>query len=84
MTTGFVYHELYMWHNTGNLAGVMPFGFLVQPYESTEHPETKRRFRNLLDATGLSKELVAIEPREATEEEILRFHTLEHLEKIDR
>ncbi len=31
MSTGFVYHGLYMWHNTGNFAAVMPYGNPVQP-----------------------------------------------------
>lgn len=82
MATGFLYHELYMWHNTGNLAGPMPFGNPVQPYEHSEHPETKRRFRNLLEVSGLLKQLLPLDPRPATEEEILRLHTREHLEKI--
>ncbi|MFK7964903.1 MAG: class II histone deacetylase [Burkholderiaceae bacterium] len=82
MKTGLVYHELYMWHNTGNYAGVMPFGFPVQPYEHVENPDTKRRIRHLLDVSGLSKLLADIEPRKATTEELLRFHTQAHIEKI--
>lgn len=82
MATGFVYHELYMWHNTGSFAGVMPYGKTVQPYEHVENQETKRRFRNLLEVSGLLKQLPTIEPRQATDEEILRFHTIEYLEKI--
>ena len=34
--TGLVWHELYMWHNTGKYAGVMPPGLRVQPYEHSE------------------------------------------------
>ena len=82
MATGFTYHELYMWHHTPNFAGVIPYGNPVQPYEHAENPETKRRFRNLLDVSGLLKDLTLVEPREATDEEILRFHTKEHLENI--
>jgi acetoin utilization deacetylase AcuC-like enzyme len=82
MSTGFVFHELYMWHNTGNFADVMPYGNPVQPYEHAENPETKRRFRNLLDVSGLLKQLTHIEAREATDEEILRYHSREYLEKI--
>ncbi len=59
MATGFVFHELYMWHNTGNFAGPMPFGAPVQPYEHSENPETKRRLRNLLEVSGLLKQLTA-------------------------
>jgi acetoin utilization deacetylase AcuC-like enzyme len=82
MTTGFIYHELYMWHNTGNFAGAIPYGNPVQPGEHAENPETKRRFRNLLDVSGLLKQLTMVEAREATDEEILRFHTKDYLEKI--
>jgi acetoin utilization deacetylase AcuC-like enzyme len=82
MSTGFVFHELYMWHNTGNFAGAVPYGNPVQPYEHAENPETKRRFRNLLDVSGLLKQLSIVEAREATDEEILRFHTKDYLEKI--
>ena len=82
MATGFTYHELYMWHHTPNFAGVIPYGNPVQPYEHAENPETKRRFRNLLDVSGLLNQLSLIEPREASDEEILRFHTKDYYEKI--
>lgn len=80
--TGFVCHELYMWHDTGNYAGPMPYGNPVQPGEHAENPETKRRFRNLLEVAGMNDHLQPIAPRPATEEEILRFHTRRHLENV--
>ena len=80
--TGFVWHEIYMWHNTGNYAGVMPYGNPVQPGTHVENPETKRRFRNLLEVSGLLQQLQPIAAREATEQEILRFHTAQYLERI--
>ncbi len=80
--TGFVYHELYTWHDTGNYAGFMAPGFPLQPGMHNEHPETKRRFKNLLDASGYIDNLHLIKPREATEEEILRFHTVDYLNRV--
>jgi len=80
--TGLVFHELYLWHNTGNYAGVVPFGNPVQPHVHIEEPETKRRIKNLLEVSGLSKSLTAIEPREALPHELLRFHTEIHVENI--
>ncbi|MCB1731316.1 MAG: class II histone deacetylase [Halieaceae bacterium] len=82
MSTGFVFHELYLWHNTGNLAGVMPYGNPVEPYEHVENPDTKRRVRNLMEVTGLLAELMPVAARAATDEEILRVHTKQHLEHI--
>lgn len=84
MPTGFVFHELYLWHNTWNWALVFPPGLTVQPGEHAENPETKRRFKNLLEVSGLMDHLTPIKPRPATEAEILRFHTPAHLEKIRR
>jgi acetoin utilization deacetylase AcuC-like enzyme len=82
MATGFVCHELYMWHNTGSFAGIMPDGNPVQPDAHIEHPETKRRFRNLLEVSGLTESLVAIKPEPATQEQLCRFHTPEHVQRI--
>jgi acetoin utilization deacetylase AcuC-like enzyme len=82
MATGFAFHELYLWHNTWNWALVFPPGLTVQPGEHAENPETKRRFKNLVEVSGLIDHLVPIRPRPATEAEILRFHTPGHLQKI--
>ncbi len=80
--TGFVYHELYQWHDTGNYAGFMQYGFPLQPGMHFEHPETKRRFKNLLDASGYIKQLSIVEPRHATRAELLRFHTAAYLDSV--
>ena len=82
MTTGFLWHELFAWHNTGNFALVAPYGFPVQPGEHAENPETKRRLRNLLDASGLLKQLTLLEPRPATDAEILRVHSQAYLDRV--
>ena len=80
--TGFVCHELYMWHDTGNYAGPMPYGNPVQPDIHAENPETKRRFRNLMEVSGMAEVVHHFKPRAATEAEILRFHTPEHLKNV--
>ncbi len=82
MTTGFVWHELYMWHNTWNWAQVFPPSLTVQPGEHAENPETKRRLRNLIEVSGLIDHLAPIKPRHATEDELARFHTREHIARI--
>jgi acetoin utilization deacetylase AcuC-like enzyme len=82
--TGFVWNELYMWHDTGHYAGVVqpdPAAF-IEPDEHHENPKTKRRFKNLLDATGLIRELELIDAREATEREVLRIHDARYIEQI--
>jgi len=86
LKTGLVWNERYMWHNTGNAAGIMPSGFNVQPLEHVENPESKRRIKNLLDASKLINKLQVIEDRAASDEEILKVHTpryLKHLTKTN-
>ena len=78
---GLVFDERYLWHDTGVMQPGPP---LVEPYPHWESPETKRRFKNLLDASGLSRSLVALDPRPATDEEILRLHTPGYLAWLER
>jgi acetoin utilization deacetylase AcuC-like enzyme len=82
VATGFVFHELYLWHNTWNFAQVFPPGLTVQPGEHAENPETKRRFKNLVDVSGLIDQLVRLAPRPATEDELARCHGRAHIANI--
>ena len=71
-----------MWHDTGSGASELPAGGWLEPGEHSENPATKRRLKNLLDATGLTQRLVALSPRQATIEELCRVHTREYVERI--
>ena len=82
MTTGFVWHELYMWHDTGNAAWVTPASLTVEPLRHIENADGKRRIHNLVEVSGLIDHLVELKPRPATEDEILRLHSREYLERI--
>ncbi|MBM3519316.1 MAG: class II histone deacetylase [Alphaproteobacteria bacterium] len=82
MATGFVFHELYMWHNTWNWAQVFAPSLTIQPGEHAENPETKRRFRNLLEVSGLLDHLVPIKARPASEDELARAHSRGHIARI--
>ncbi len=82
MSTGWICHELYMWHNTHNWNQFYEPGLSIQPGEHAENPETKRRFRNLLEVSGLLDDLVTVKPRAATVDELLRFHTQKHIDHI--
>ena len=82
MTTGWVSHELYMWHDTGRAISVVGDRRWIQAWEHYENPETKRRFGNLVDVAGLFDHLVTLKPRPATLEEVLRFHTPAYVERI--
>ena len=82
MATGWVFHELYLWHDTRNYASLFPPGLTIEPGEHAENPTTKRRFRNLLEVSGLLEQLTPIRPRPATEAEVARFHTPDYIARI--
>ena len=82
MKTGIVFHELYLWHDTGNHASYVPYGFPVEPFQHSESPDAKRRIKNLMEVSGLYDKLEKITARNATKEEILYFHTEKHYEHI--
>ena len=80
--TGLVWHERMMWHDTGSGASELPSGGWLEPGEHAESPATKRRLKNLLDATGLTDDLVLLAPRAATIEELCRVHAPDYVERI--
>ena len=73
-----------MWHDTRSAAGFIPAGGMVEPDRHAENPDTKRRFRNLLAVSGLLEKLVEIAPRMASEDEVLRVHGREYLERVKK
>ena len=80
--TGLVWHERMMWHDTGSGASELHSGGWLEPGEHSENPATKRRLKNLLDATGLTDQLLVLPPRPATVEELLRVHTESYIDRI--
>lgn len=83
MTTGWVWHEAFNWHNTGNGAGFFGPGGFIQPYEAFDNPATKGRFAALVEVSGFLDELQRIPIVEATDTEILRIHTPEYLSRLE-
>ncbi|KAG1671192.1 hypothetical protein FOA52_010128 [Chlamydomonas sp. UWO 241] len=78
--TGLVWHELYMWHDQGPMAGVKQ---LIQPTPHWESPETKRRMYNLLAVSGMLDQLAVVKPRAATMEECGRVHDAGYLARLE-
>ncbi len=61
MRTGFLFDERCFWHGGGNYAGTFRVGGLVQPMAAgglPESPESRRRLRNLVEVTGLMRDLL--------------------------
>ena len=87
MSTGFFWDERCFWHAGGNYAFTVPLGGLVQPFAAgglPESPETKRRLKNLMDVTGLSRELDMRGADSATHEDLLRVHPAHYIDEFKR
>jgi len=80
--TAFICDESYFWHNSGDGALFEPAGGFLQANGSVESPESKRRFKNLLEKSGLMDKLEQIKPIYATEEQLQYFHTKNHIENV--
>ena len=81
MTTAFFSDERCFWHGGGNYAFTLPVGGLVQPMPAglPENPETKRRLRNLIEVTGLTRHLSMQGAEAATQADLLRVHPESYL-----
>ena len=74
MATGWNFHELYLWHDTGNAATFFPPG-LRSNRTTRREPATKRRFRNLFEVSGLLDRLTLIRSQPLKDEDLALFHT---------
>jgi len=81
-TTGWVWHERYAWHDARGLMDSAPPEALFEPEPSLESGVTKRRFRNLVDASGLLGRLVAIDARSAGDEVLAWIHDPAYIEDV--
>ncbi|MGB1257744.1 MAG: class II histone deacetylase [Thiolinea sp.] len=84
-TTAFLSDERCFWHSTGEHALVFPVGDWVQPPSGAGHAESaesKRRFRNLLEVSGLASRLDCHSAAAATEEDLRRIHTENYLQQF--
>jgi len=82
MATGWNFHELYLWHDTGNAATFFPPGLTIEPGDHVENAATKRRFRNLVEVSGLLARLTPIPSLPLDEEDLDLFHTRDYIARI--
>src|SRR3954451_2458575 len=81
-TTGWVWDERYAWHDARGLRDSAPPEALFEPEPSLESGVAKRRFRNLVDASGLLAQLTPIAPFAAPDEALARVHDPAYVETM--
>jgi len=79
MATALVSDERYFWIELGPY---QPLGRHDQPFPAMDSPEGKRRILNLIRASGLIADLTEIAPVMAGEDDILRFHGPNYVERV--
>ncbi|MGO2110532.1 MAG: class II histone deacetylase [Pseudoclavibacter sp.] len=84
MSTGYVWNTVYGWVDTGS-GSLLPAdpNIGLQPISHhLAHPDTKRRFHELVQVSGLADHLTTIDAVPATVEDLERVHTREHIDRI--
>ncbi|MGI9364943.1 MAG: class II histone deacetylase [Rhizobiaceae bacterium] len=74
-----------MWHTAAAHALVVPVGGWVEPLAAGGHaesPESKRRFKSLLDVSGLTAKLEVRQARPADMDELLLVHGRKYLDQF--
>ncbi|MDG2033844.1 MAG: class II histone deacetylase [Rhodospirillales bacterium] len=82
MTTGLVWEERLMWHDTGMYFGPADVSPWIEPIQPPENADGKRRIKNLFDRAGLTKKLTALSCLPASEEDVLRVHTAKYFAEV--
>ncbi|HEY6610152.1 MAG TPA: class II histone deacetylase, partial [Pseudomonas sp.] len=83
--TAFFFDELCLWHSASQHALILPVGGWVQPPAAAGHaesPETKRRLKNLMDVSGLTRQLDLHSAAPASDEDLLRVHPPHYLQRF--
>lgn len=83
MTTGWIWHEKFGWHDTGTAAGFFKGIPGAQPYHHYESAESKTRFASLVEASDFDQHLTRLQPRQATIAEIAAVHDETHIKRMD-
>jgi len=83
-TTGFVFDERFLGHDTGALTTVImrdgSFTLAPEPHPSSVF--ITQRIKQFLDGSGLTAQMLPIAARAATEDELTTYHTREYIDGI--
>ena len=80
MTTALIWDERFFWFDAGSSMPPLPG---CEPYPAFDRPDTKRRIKSLLDASGLIDHLRVIQPVSATRDDLLRFHSEDYVARVE-
>lgn len=82
MTTGLVFHESFLQHDSGPSLLMLPAIPEQEPEDHVSSQRQIRRSKELLDKSGLTAHLTEIPPRPATVEQVAKIHTQRHIDHV--
>jgi acetoin utilization deacetylase AcuC-like enzyme len=82
MTTGWVWHERYAWHDARGLTDTLSHESLFEPEPSLESGTVKRRLRNLVEASGLLESLTQLAAEPMTADDLCALHDRGYVERV--
>ncbi len=82
MTTGYLFDERFLGHDTGENEVVLPTGETLEPVEHPSSVRITRRTHALIAGSGLLDSLTRIPARAATPDDVALYHTREHIERV--
>lgn len=81
-TTGYLYDERFLRHDTGENLIQLPTGGKLEGVEHPSAARITRRTHALIAGSGLMPDLVRIAAQPATTDDLALYHTTEHIEHI--
>ncbi len=84
-SVGLVFHDRYLAHDTGlsMIKDRVAYPFST-PVPHPSSPELVGRAKQLIDLAGVADLMTQIDPYEASDRDLLRFHTQDYLERLSR
>lgn len=84
ITTGFVFHDLFLQHDTGPAALVLAPNDVIEADQHIESPRRIERTVNLLKRAGLMAQLQSLPCTPATLDNVALFHQPEYIRSIEQ
>lgn len=81
--TGFIWDDRYLRHDVGDMKYVFKNGEEMGVFSEFENPKRAVVIKEMLEKTGLLEKMSPYVPYQAKEEDLLRVHTKEHIERIN-
>jgi acetoin utilization deacetylase AcuC-like enzyme len=84
MTTGYLYHEAFAWHDTGTAAPLLPSDPRagLQPFQHMDSADTKRRLHELVVVSGLIEGLDRLPSWVADPDVVRSVHEDDYLQRL--